>query len=103
MAHDIDARCLCVADHRPSVLEYERHHIYPLGMGGLDTPENVVWVCPTAHANTHEMLRLMLAAGRSIGDAELSRLEPRPINRYSADLARAGYAALIDHQQGDRA
>ncbi len=100
MAHDIDARCLCVSDHRPSVLEYQRHHIYPMGMGGLDEPSNIVEICPTAHVNIHEMLRLMLGAGRPLGDAELSRLEPRPINRYSADLARAGYKAFIDHQQG---
>ncbi len=100
MAHDTEARCLCASEHRPSVLEYENHHIYPLGMGGLDVSENEVWGCPTAHANIHELLRLMLGAGRPLGDAELSRLEPRPINRYSADLARAGYAALIDHQQG---
>lgn len=69
-------------------------------MGGSDEPENIVFICPNCHSHTHELLRLILAAGRSLGDAELSRLEPRPINRYSADLARMGYQAFIDHQQG---
>ena len=30
MAHDHDAQCLCVSEHRPPVSEYHLHHIRPL-------------------------------------------------------------------------
>lgn len=91
MAHDVGAVCACVADHRPAVLEYERHHIWPLGMGGPDTPDNQLWVCSNCHGNIHELLRLMCRAGRTLTDTELHALEDRPVSRYAATVARDGY------------
>jgi len=91
MAHDTAAACECVAEHRPPVLEHERHHRFPLGMGGTDDPDNLVFVCPTAHANIHELLSLMVKAGRELTDYELQALEPRPVSRYAATVARDGY------------
>lgn len=55
--HDEGQSCVCVADHNPNPMELNRHHILPLGEGGLDEPDNVVWLCPTSHANVHELLR----------------------------------------------
>lgn len=55
--HDTGQKCICVANHNPNPMELNRHHIWPLGMGGPDTEENTVWLCPTAHANVHELLR----------------------------------------------
>lgn len=94
MSHDADAVCRCVAQHRPPVLEYERHHRLPLYLGGLKTDETV-WLCPTAHANVHELLRLMLRAGRTLSDHELQAIEPRPVSRYAATLARDGYRRFL--------
>jgi hypothetical protein len=90
MAHDSEAVCLCVAEHRPSVLEYERHHVTPLYLGGLTSGE-VVWLCPTTHANCHELLRLMLRLGRALTHYELQAIEDRPVSRYAATLAREGF------------
>ncbi len=91
MSHDHSAVCVCVADHRPPVLEYERHHIWPLGLGGPDEDHNLVWICSTTHGNVHELMRLMFKAGRALTDYELSALEDRPVSRYAAALAREGY------------
>lgn len=90
MAHDAGAVCLCVAEHRPPVLEYERHHVTPLYLGGL-TDGEVVWLCPTTHANCHELLRLMLRLGRALTHYELQAIEDRPVSRYAAALAREGF------------
>ncbi len=90
MAHDSDASCLCVAEHRPPVLEYERHHVLPLYLGG-DTSGETAWVCPTTHANCHELLRLMLRLGRTLTDYELQAIQDRPVSRYAAKLAREGF------------
>ncbi len=90
MSHDEGAICMCVTEHRPPVLEYERHHILPLYLGGTEEGE-IVWICPTSHANCHELLRLMLRAGRALTDYELQALEDRPVSRYAANLAREGF------------
>lgn len=91
MAHDAGAVCLCSADHRPPVLEFEYHHIQPLSMHGPNVAANLVAVCPTCHTNTHELLRLMVAAGRELSDYELQQIEDRPVSRYAAALARDGF------------
>ncbi len=90
MAHDSAAVCRCVTEHRPPVLEYERHHLLPKYLGG-DVDGETVWVCPTAHANCHELLRLMLRVGRTLTDFELQAVEDRPVSRYAATLAREGF------------
>ncbi len=90
MAHDEAAVCRCVTEHRPPVLEYERHHLLPKYLGG-DVDGETVWVCPTAHANCHELLRLMLRVGRTLTDFELQAVEDRPVSRYAATLAREGF------------
>ncbi len=91
MAHDLDAACVCVAEHRPPVLEYQRHHILPMYLGGEDEPGNLVWLCSTAHANVHELLRLMAKANTLLTDHQLQALCDRPVSRYAAALARDGF------------
>ncbi len=90
MAHDAAARCPCVTEHRPPVLEFERHHVLPLYLGGLSDGETA-WLCPTAHANCHELLRLMLRLGRTLTDHQLQAIQDRPVSRYAAALAREGF------------
>ncbi len=89
-AHDEDATCVCVNDHRPPVLEYNAHHILPLYLGGPDVPENRVWLCPTTHVNVHEVLRLLLRDG-PLTYRQVQQLQPRPVSRYAYDLAADGY------------
>lgn len=93
-SHDHGAVCRCVTEHRPPVLEYEVHHVWPKEYGGPDREENRVWICPTTHANTHELLRLMMKAGRELTDTELIAIEDRPVSRYAAGLARLGWRRI---------
>ncbi len=91
MSHDAGAACACVSEHRPPVLEFESHHVWPLYLAGPDDPTNRVWLCSTAHGNVHELLRLMVGAGRTLTDTEMQAVEDRPVSRYAAALARTGY------------
>lgn len=92
MSHDTGQVCACVADHRPAVLELERHHRWPLYLGGPDTEDNIVWVCPSTHASTHEVLRLMLKASRLLTYTEVAAASDRPVPRYAYHLAARGYS-----------
>ncbi len=56
MSHGVP--CDCVTNHVPVVVHTEQHHIHPLGMGGPDTPDNIISVCPSTHDATHRLLRL---------------------------------------------
>ncbi len=93
-AHDEDATCVCVSDHRPPVLEYNAHHILPEYLGGEDVPDNRVWLCPTTHVNVHEVLRLVLRDG-PLTYRQVQHLQPRPLSRYAYDLAADGYARWL--------
>lgn len=90
MAHDVDEVCGCVSEHRPPVLELHAHHSWPVYLGGpKDGP--VVWVCPTTHASIHELLRMMLRAGRVLSYWECQVWSPRPVARYAWTLAAEGF------------
>jgi hypothetical protein len=90
-AHDEHAACACVSDHRPPVLELHAHHLLPLYLGGPDVPENRVWICPSTHANVHELLRPMLRDG-PLTYRQAQQMQTRPVSRYAYDLAADGYA-----------
>lgn len=57
--HDDGQVCVCVSNHNPNPMELNRHHIHPIGFDppGENAEHNIVWLCPTAHANVHELLR----------------------------------------------
>lgn len=86
--HDAGRRCPCVSNHVPVVNHVVRHHIWPKGKGGPDTEENLIWLCPTTHENTHTCER------------EYYRYEGKPpwaVLRYystlSRELARRAYVS----------
>ena len=89
-AHDEALTCYCVSDHRPPALELNIHHILPLYLGGEDAADNREAVCPTTHANTHEVLRLLLRDG-PLTYRQVQAIQPRPLSRYAYDLAMDGY------------
>lgn len=79
------APCQCVKVHRPKQSMTHIHHIHPRNKGGSDDPSNLVWLCPNAHYNVHDLIRDWERAGG---------IQPRNhANRYLYDLARAGYEA----------
>jgi hypothetical protein len=77
--------CACHA-HR-ELVPTERHHVWPLGMGGPDIEGNKITVCANAHYSIHAFLDLLVK-----GDGQVSVYEAR---RYGAKVrryARSGYA-----------
>lgn len=91
MSHDDGATCLCMVEHRPAPLEYVEHHVVPTYLGGPDTPENRVWLCPTTHYNVHELLREFLRQSRVLTFRECSRAWGPPVSEYAWQIARRGY------------
>lgn len=91
MSHDGDRTCPCVSDHRPDPLELNQHHVIPTYLGGPDTEDNKIWICPTVHVDTHEILREFLRLGRVLTLHECSVLWPQPVSRFAHDLAVRGY------------
>ena len=86
MAQDTgNIRCSCSSVHAPRVEEFERHHIVPKSEGGKSVPENLVWLCPTAHSNVHKRLRALLVKG----------VQPPNGNHVVRAIAQAAYAAIL--------
>lgn len=86
MAQDsASLRCACTSTHAPNVEEFEHHHIIPKAEGGSSTPENLVWLCPTAHSNTHKRLRALLVKG----------VQPPNGNRVVRAIAQVAYVAIL--------
>jgi hypothetical protein len=61
-----------VHKHREQV-PLESHHIWPIGMGGPDTPFNRVRVCANAHYSIHEYMRQLILTGGTIPWAQARR------------------------------
>lgn len=73
--------------HRPTPLRLVGHHVWPKGMGGPTTPENIVWICDAGHVNVHELLAALVD-----GSGELGR-----VGTFSErELARRGYREWVD-------
>lgn len=98
MGHDTGRVCKCMVTHRPHPLELHAHHVLPMYLGGPDDPINLVWLCPTAHTNVHELLRHMLRADRAFTNHELGVMYDVPVSEYAARIARAGFNAYAAHR-----
>jgi len=59
-------------------------------MGGDDLPTNKTWLCPTAHVNVHELLRLLVAGKGVVAWDELRRF-----SLFTRALARKGYDLFV--------
>lgn len=89
--HDHGHHCRCMATHRPQYLELNRHHVWPLGMGGPDIDENIEWLCPTAHYNVHELLRAMVKEDRVISHYEFTQRYEVTVSTYAQEIAALGF------------
>jgi hypothetical protein len=94
VSHDHGQICPCVADHRPAPLELNRHHIHPLAAGGPDDDSNIAWICPTTHANVHELLRLIVARCGDLPWTVVTALYEQPVSRYAFHLAHEGWRRM---------
>ena len=90
MSHDQGQLCVCVSEHRPAPLELAAHHVWPSFMGGPDTVDNLIWLCPTTHINVHEILREMVKDGR-LTYTQVAARQSQPVNRYAYATAVRGY------------
>lgn len=91
MGHDTGKTCRCIATHRPAPLELEKHHIWPLGMGGPDTADNIEWLCPTTHTNAHELLRAMVKIQQILPFQHFVDLYEQPVSRHAYEVACEGF------------
>lgn len=74
-----------VHKHRETV-PMEKHHIWPIGMGGLDVPENRVVVCANGHYSIHEYMRqLILKGGESGIPWTQRRLFGKKVRKFAVD------------------
>jgi hypothetical protein len=81
--------CRCSNRHVPKPTVIDAHHIWPRSAGGPTVAANLVWLCPTAHRNVHELLEAWHRAGK---------MTPVPgHNRFIVSVARAGWEAMQSH------
>jgi hypothetical protein len=83
--------CVCRAEHSPEPLDGDWHHVWPLGMGGPNVRANLVWLCPTAHRNVHEILTLIVARNGEFSWGDAGDHYAVPVHRYAFTLAHEGY------------
>lgn len=92
-SHDAGRLCPCVSRHVPVVNHVIRHHIWPKGSGGPDTEDNLIWLCPTTHENTHTCERLYRQyEGHPPWDRLLS------FSLLSRDLGRRAYRSSVEQR-----
>ncbi len=81
--------CQVHKDHKPFSHVNHRHHVWPLGMGGPDTEDNIVVVCPTGHMNIHHLIDEYRRRGT------LTYTVTRRYTRGERELAKLGYDRFL--------
>lgn len=97
MTHDFDQVCACVKTHNPKIEELDKHHIHPLGWGGLDVESNIVWVCPNAHRMIHILLRRYVTYSGNV-----PWFIQREFSPFTRSLAKRGWDAEQAQTQGGK-
>lgn len=59
----------CSVHRHRSWVPVESHHIWPVGMGGPNTPENRVPLCANAHYTVHEVIRRLINGHGVVADS----------------------------------
>lgn len=80
------AECQIHTRHVPNPHVNEVHHIWPLGKGGPDIPENRIVVCATGHNNIHHLIR-----EHELHKGKVPYIVLRTYAKSERDLARLGY------------
>jgi HNH endonuclease len=91
-----ERKCLCVSWHRPPPTILHSHHVWPLGEGGPDTSENLLWLCPTTHNSVHQLWRAMVKHKGVVPTAEL-----KSFARYTREVVTRGWAQAAEAGQVD--
>jgi hypothetical protein len=56
----------CAVHRHASWVPIERHHVWPLGLGGPDAAANKIPVCANGHYAIHELLDRLLKTGGQV-------------------------------------
>lgn len=80
----------------PGLRHSEVHHVHPLHEGGLDTPDNMVVLCPAHHAEFDYGALCVDASGRAVGrgGGEGKRLHFEPGHALAPHNVRYGMLKL---------
>lgn len=101
-------RCVLHRVHVPDPAILEGHHVIPKGMQkelGVILPKfgEVVWVCPTGHANIHQVLARLLRGEHPVGRRGLTgRLAMRAFYWYVDNNYGQGGKNAEDNIRSDR-
>lgn len=76
----------CVVHRHRDYVPIERHHRWPLYLGGPDTRANIVPLCANGHSAVHEYLRLLARGGGKVSWYRAMRYGPKV-----RALAKLGY------------
>jgi hypothetical protein len=76
----------CAVHVHRSIVPLEIHHVFPLGMGGLDVASNKMSVCSNGHSAIHDLLSKLVKAG-----GKLSWTQKRHYGFRIRRLAQRGY------------
>ena len=84
-------RCVCVKRHSPAVdpEELERHHTWPLGEGGPNKAENLLWLCGSMHNQVHRLWRLYKRH-----DGAVPMDEMRRFSSYARRVVNVGWQQM---------
>jgi hypothetical protein len=83
----------CACHSHREMVPIERHHVWPLGMGGPDIDGNKITVCANAHYSIHAFLDLLVKTAGHVDAETTKRFSPK-VRRY----ARSGYAEWMVHK-----
>jgi len=94
MTEPLKTAALCEVHrrHTPASHINDRHHVWPLGKGGPDIPENIITVCPTGHRNIHHLLESFIAH-----KGEVPTLKLRTYTRGERAAAKLGWQRFSQH------
>ncbi len=96
--------CMCVTEHRPPVVTFQRHHIVPKSWGGPDVATwngkpQIVITCGTTHDSVHMLLNHWVRAWKAHVASGTTRAFTGPapsitklFTRHTQALARSGWA-----------
>jgi hypothetical protein len=83
----------CAVHRHRSWVPLEVHHVWPLGMGGPDTPGNKISLCADGHGEVHGFLDLLVR-----GRGSVPWLKAIRYGRKVRALARRGYEQWLEHK-----
>ena len=95
MPKPADPNCRCVSVHRPVPLETHAHHIWPTADGGPNVADNLVQLCPTTHANVHDLLRELKRSGGKLTYRQAQEMYTEPVSQYAFSVARLGWLRFM--------